>query len=119
MAQRETTTPPEAALRERERLGQIVGVFGRHGLRGLAGRLGICTDRDDELTTPRPEAVVAIMRELGPVALKFGQILATRSDLLPPDWIRALSTLQDRVPALPFETIRPAIEEAILSFNHH
>lgn len=113
MAQRETTMPPEAALRERERLGQIVGVFGRHGLRGLAGRLGIGTDREDELTTPRPEAVVAIMRELGPVAVKFGQILAMRSDLLPPDWIRALSTLQDRVAALPFETIRPAIEDAI------
>jgi len=100
-------------LSERERLGQIFGVFGRHGLRGLAARLGLGAGSDEELTTPRPDAVVAIMRELGPVAVKFGQILAMRSDLLSPDWIRALSTLQDRVPALPFDEQRPAIEAAI------
>ncbi|HEX4893377.1 MAG TPA: AarF/UbiB family protein [Hyphomicrobiaceae bacterium] len=75
--------------------------------------MGIGASSDQELAKPRPETVVAIMRELGPVAVKFGQILAMRSDLLSPEWIRALSTLQDRVPALPFDQICPAIEAAI------
>ena len=110
-------TPSETSLGrtmgERERFAQIVGIFGRHGLRGLASRLGLGGARDEEMETARPEAVVAVLRDLGPVAVKFGQILAMRSDLLGPDWIRALSTLQDRVPALPFDRIRPAVEEAI------
>lgn len=104
---------PELPLRERERLAELVGVFGRYGLRGLAARLSTGTGPEDELASARPEAVVAMLRELGPVAVKFGQILAMRSDLLGPEWIRALSTLQDRVPALPFETIRPVVEDAI------
>ena len=36
-----------------------------------------------------------------------------RSDLLGPEWIEALSTLQDRVPAIPFEDLAPAVEEAV------
>lgn len=113
VAHTEPFSSNEGVLGERERLSQIVGVFGRHGLRGLAAHLGIGVGSDEESAKPRPETVVAIMRELGPVAVKFGQILAMRSDLLSPEWIRALSTLQDRVPALPFEQIRPAIEAAI------
>lgn len=100
-------------LRERDRFAQLVGLLGRHGMRGLAARLGLQGGRDVSLETARPEAVVAVLREIGPVGVKFGQILAMRSDLLGPDWIRALSTLQDRVPALPFEQIEPVIREAV------
>ena len=103
----------EPQLRERERLAQLIGVFGRYGLRGLAARLGVGSSPEDELVSARPDAVVAMLHELGPVAVKFGQILAMRSDLLGPEWILALSTLQDRVAALPFESIRPVVEDAI------
>ncbi len=104
---------PEVEIRERDRLAQLALLFGRHGLRGLASRLGFGTAAADELEAARPEAVVAVLRDIGPVGVKFGQILAMRSDLLSPEWIRALSTLQDRVPALPFQEIRPVIEAAI------
>jgi ubiquinone biosynthesis protein len=100
-------------LRERDRFAQLIGLLGRHGLRGLASRLGLQGGRDEGLEAARPEAVVAVLREVGPVGVKFGQILAMRSDLLGPDWIRALSTLQDRVPALPFEDIEPVVADAI------
>lgn len=105
--------PEEAALKERERFAQIAVLFGRHGLKGLAARLGLGSARDEPLEYARPEAVVALLRDIGPVAVKFGQILAMRSDLLEPEWTAALSKLQDRVPPLPFETVRPLIEEAI------
>jgi ubiquinone biosynthesis protein len=103
----------EPLLNERERLAQILVLFGRHGVRGLAGLLGIGQGREEPLENTRPEAVVALMRDLGPVAVKFGQLLAMRSDLLEPEWTAALSTLQDRLPPLPFESLRPIVEEAV------
>ena len=103
----------EPLLNERERLAQILVLFGRHGVKGLAGLLGIGHGREEPLENTRPEAVVALMRDLGPVAVKFGQLLAMRSDLLEPEWTAALSTLQDRLPPLPFESLRPIVEEAV------
>lgn len=103
----------EPLLNERERLAQILVLFGRHGLKGLAGLLGLGQGREEPLENARPEAVVALMRDLGPVAVKFGQLLAMRNDLLEPEWTAALSTLQDRLPPLPFETLRPIVEEAV------
>lgn len=100
-------------MRERDRFAQLLLLFGRHGLRGLSARLGFGAAAADELEAARPEAVVAVLRDVGPVGVKFGQILAMRSDLLGPEWIAALSTLQDRVPPLPFEKIEPVILETI------
>jgi ubiquinone biosynthesis protein len=102
-----------AALKERERFGQILVLFGRHGLKGLAARLGLGLGGEEPLDSARPEAVVALLRDIGPVAVKFGQILAMRGDLLEPAWVDALSKLQDRVPPLPFAAVQPLIEEAI------
>jgi ubiquinone biosynthesis protein len=51
------------------------------------------------------------MEEMGPTFIKFGQILATRVDLFSPDWIAEFEKLHDRVPPLPFETLRPQLEE--------
>lgn len=114
MADPSPTDGPElAALKERERFAQILVLFGRHGLKGLAGRLGLKLGSDEPFVSARPDAVAALLRDIGPVAVKFGQILAMRSDLLEPEWIDALSKLQDRVPPLPFATVRPLIEEAI------
>lgn len=103
----------DSNMRERDRFAQLLLLFGRHGLRGLAARLGIGATAAEELEIARPEAVVAVLRDVGPVGVKFGQILAMRSDLLEPEWIAALSTLQDRVPALPFEVVEPVIRETI------
>src|SRR5690606_30653570 len=40
-------------------------------------------------------------------------ILATRSDLLPPEWIAELEKLHDRVPPLPYEALAPLVEAAL------
>jgi len=58
----------------------------------------------------RGERLRLAMEELGPVFVKFGQILSTRRDLLPDDMAEALQYLQDRVPPFPSDQAREIIE---------
>jgi ubiquinone biosynthesis protein len=51
------------------------------------------------------------IEELGPTFVKFGQIMSTRRELLPPGLIEELNRLTDDVAPLPFETVLPVIEE--------
>ncbi len=51
--------------------------------------------------------------ELGPTFVKFGQILSTRPDLLPPDFIEELSYLQDKVAPVSWEKARAVLEEEL------
>jgi ubiquinone biosynthesis protein len=50
---------------------------------------------------------------LGPVFIKFGQILSTRRDLLSPDYANELAKLQDRVPPFPGAEARAIVETAL------
>src|SRR5690349_6138559 len=54
-----------------------------------------------------------LMQELGPTFVKLGQILSTRSDLLPAEAISELKRLQAHVRPEPFESIRSVVEAAI------
>ena len=51
--------------------------------------------------SPRAERLRLALESLGPIFVKFGQVLSTRRDLLPPDFADELAKLQDRVP--PFD----------------
>lgn len=99
------------AARDRKRLAEIAAVATRFGLDSLTGRLGF--GRDDEDAPALPERARRALEALGPSFVKLGQILATRSDLLPPDWIDELGKLHSSAPALPFEDLRAAVEEAL------
>ena len=74
---------------------------------------------------PRSERIRRALEELGPIFVKFGQILSTRRDLLPDDIAEELERLQDRVPAFPGAEARriveqaygTALEDAFLSFD--
>ncbi len=54
------------------------------------------------LKAPRGERLREALESLGPIFVKFGQVLSTRRDLLPPDIADELARLQDRVP--PFDS---------------
>lgn len=54
----------------------------------------------------RPEHLRSTLEELGTTFIKLGQILSTRSDLLPPDYLSELTKLQDNAAPVPFEEIR-------------
>jgi ubiquinone biosynthesis protein len=55
-----------------------------------------------DLSSPRGVRLRMALEELGPIFVKFGQVLSTRSDLIPADLVIELSRLQDRVP--PFDS---------------
>ena len=52
-----------------------------------------------DLSAPRGERLRKALEELGPIFVKFGQVLSTRRDLMPPDIADELTHLQDRVPS--------------------
>ena len=57
-----------------------------------------------------PQRVRLALEELGPTFVKLGQVLSTRPDLLPPDYITELAKLQDAVLPVPWEPVRAQIE---------
>jgi len=63
--------------------------------------------------SPRGERLRLALQDLGPVYVKFGQILSTRRDLLPQDVADELALLQDQVPPFPGEEARKIIEKAL------
>jgi ubiquinone biosynthesis protein len=107
------------------RLLRINMVLTRHGLDQLIFELHLLrpfryllwllpwywapVDRD----RPRGERIRVALEELGPIFVKFGQIISTRRDLLPPDIADELVKLQDQVPPFPAAQARAAIERAL------
>ncbi|TWI61224.1 2-octaprenylphenol hydroxylase [Pseudoduganella lurida] len=93
------------------RLIKILRVLVKYGLDEIAisgfDRPGINRFLDTaffwrNLSTPRAIRLRMALEELGPIFVKLGQVLSTRSDLVPPDIVLELSKLQDRVP--PFDS---------------
>ncbi len=62
---------------------------------------------------PRAVRIRLALEDLGPLYVKFGQILSTRRDLLPDDVATELSKLQDQVPPFPGEQARLIIEKTL------
>ena len=54
-----------------------------------------------------------MLDELGPTFVKFGQLLSTRPDVVPPDIVAELRGLQDDVRPFPFEQVRVVVEEEL------
>ena len=68
------------------------------------------------ITSPRAVRLRLALEELGPIFIKFGQVLSTRRDLMPPDIADELSLLQDRVP--PFDS-KLAIAQITAALGAH
>ncbi len=76
------------------------------GLRPFVNRVLFWRD----VSAPRAERLRAALVELGPIFVKFGQVLSTRRDLLPPDIADELAKLQDRVPPFPSDEVIATLE---------
>jgi len=89
---------------------KIAAVFAKHGLKELFGR------PDEEGAAGRvrqAKRLRAALEELGPTFSKLGQVMSTRPDLLPPEFIEELATLQDHVPPLSEEAVVRVMEQEL------
>lgn len=107
--------------RHLRRYREITGILVDYGFGAVLAQLGL----SDQLNIPRrllrrkpaieeevslPQRIRLALEELGPTFIKVGQVLSTRADLLPPEFIDELRLLQDQVPTGPWEPIRDLIE---------
>jgi ubiquinone biosynthesis protein len=69
-----------------------------------------------DLSAPRGERLRKALEDLGPIFVKFGQVLSTRRDLMPPDIADELAKLQDRVPSFDPDL---AIAQIVKSLGAH
>ena len=111
------------AGRDLGRLHDIGSVLIRYGFGDVVRRIGMAGALEragqalrwrapEELARLEPPARVRrALEELGPTFIKLGQILATRVDLFPPEWISEFSRLQDAAPAAPFAELRAQLTE--------
>jgi ubiquinone biosynthesis protein len=67
--------------------------------------------REEPLT--RPQRVRMALEELGPTYIKLGQVLSTRPDLIPVEFIDELSKLQDSVPPFPFDEVEAILQREL------
>jgi ubiquinone biosynthesis protein len=86
----------------------VLTSFQKPGLRLLARIVSIGRD----LSAPRGQRLREALEHLGPIFVKFGQVLSTRRDLLPPDIADELARLQDRVPPFPSNEAVAIIERS-------
>ncbi|MGH3133727.1 MAG: ABC1 kinase family protein [Gaiellaceae bacterium] len=110
-------TRPARPSRSLGRLSEIAQVAARHGFgyflrRNRLGDLLHRGDgRDGEVTVPdRGRRLREMLDELGPTFVKFGQLLSTRPDVVPPDIVVELRGLQDDVSPVAFEHVREMVE---------
>jgi ubiquinone biosynthesis protein len=105
------------ATRDRGRLAEITAVATRYGLGVLFARFGLdrpaASDEGALNEAGLPRRTRLALEELGPTFVKLGQILATRADLLPAEWIAELEQLHSQGPTLPFDALRMAVEAAL------
>ena len=101
-----------------KRYKEIAQVLYKYGRADLVTRAGLDTalagDEPPSLDGgPDPAELPCDLERLGPAFIKLGQVLSTRADLLPPEYLQALTRLQDQVEPFPFEQVERVVEEEL------
>ncbi len=118
-------------VRDLPRLHEISSILIRYGGGDLVRRLGVggMLERAGRVLHWKESVEIEHLdpsqrfrqglEELGPTFIKLGQVLATRVDLFPPNWIAELEKLQASAPALPFEQLLPQMKAALKGLDPH
>ena len=111
--------------RNLDRYRQILTILFKYGFDSLLNRLNLGSYFESGMqmiSRKRRERVEGLndferlrmaCEELGPTFIKMGQILSTRSDLIPAELVRELTKLQDDVPPFPFAQVREIVEQEL------
>ncbi|MGF1578628.1 MAG: ABC1 kinase family protein [Gemmataceae bacterium] len=100
------------------RYRELAWVLWKHKQRELVRTVGLDKlfhGREAELSVEEVQAdhLTRDLERLGATFVKFGQLMSTRTDMLPPEYIQALSRLQDAVEPLPINVIQDVIESEL------
>lgn len=102
-----------------KRASQAVSILGRFGFTWVLHELEILPrPRKSKMNAAvarleMPERLRQALQELGPTAIKLGQVLASRADLISESYVRELRELQDNVIHSPVEEVRQVIREEL------
>ena len=111
--------------RNLDRYRQILTILFKYGFDSLLNRLNLSSYFESGMqmiSRGRHERIEGLTdferlrmacEELGPTFIKMGQILSTRSDLIPADLVREFTKLQDDVPPFPFTQVREIVEQEL------
>ncbi|HIE27501.1 TPA: AarF/ABC1/UbiB kinase family protein [Candidatus Poribacteria bacterium] len=107
-----------------QRLRDIINVFAKHGFGDLLDRMNLRRDSKGELfrrfrrreeseslKLSIPERLRMAFEELGATFIKLGQILSTRPDIIPQEFITELEKLQSNALSFPFPEVERIIDE--------
>ncbi|HBT96356.1 MAG TPA: ABC transporter [Desulfobulbaceae bacterium] len=109
--------------RHLNRYQQVLRILFKYGFGDLVGRLHIAEYLEGGLhmfkgglkqpltSLSRPERLRMAFEELGPTFIKLGQLLSTRPDLIPADFLHELAKLQDTAPPFPLAAVRAILIE--------
>jgi len=109
-------------LQDLNRLRQIATIAARHGFADLLDRAGVFRligRREPVEQAPDTRAASTARRfrrmleDLGPTFVKLGQVLSTRADLLPGEFVSELRLLQDSVTPIPLDAVRAQIQAGL------
>jgi len=108
------------AFKNAGRLREILAVLVSTGFLDLMNRMKLSRFLPERATAdpnfkdlPLPTRLRIAFEKLGPGFVKLGQLLASRPDLIPENFVEEFSKLQDQVATLPFESIRQQIEQEL------
>jgi ubiquinone biosynthesis protein len=110
-------------VKEVWRLGKIIRIFVKQGLGDIAERLFKRSEKEpvdqkqEEWAVkngfPSPQRIRCVLEELGPSFIKLGQLMSTRADIFPPEYIEEFTKLQDQVPPVSFSDVKRVIEQEL------
>jgi len=103
------------------RFSVITRVLVKHGLGDILDRIFFRDRAGDtgqegkvlisKTVYPSAGRIRRVLEELGPSFIKLGQLMSTRADIFPPEYIQEFKKLQDRVPPIPYGQIKTVIED--------
>jgi ubiquinone biosynthesis protein len=97
-------------LKRYKDMARLLMRYGRADLARFASDQALPSDEaEEEITAGEPEQLAKDLEALGPTFIKLGQLLSTRSDLLPTPYLEALSRLQDQVEPFSFGEVEEIV----------
>jgi ubiquinone biosynthesis protein len=106
----------KAKISNWNRFQTILAVFAKHGFAGFLREWGFPLPRgskESQKADSIPKQLRLAFEELGPTFIKLGQILSTRPDLLPEDYVSEFSKLTDQIPSFPYSEVLEILESEL------